>query len=69
MLDSDLAKELVVEPEAVKFARGQEVGHLRDASLRMLPEMPDERMLELEALEGLVEVGGDGAFGMHDAIG
>jgi len=65
----DLAKELVIEPEPAELALGQEVGDFGGASLRILTEMPDERMFMLVVLEGLREVGGDDTGGMDDSSG
>jgi len=69
VLHIDLAKELVIEPKAVEFALGQEVRDFGNTSLRMLTEMPDERMFVLVVLKGLQEVRRDDAGGMQDPSG
>jgi hypothetical protein len=69
VLNIHLAEELAIEPEAMEFALGQEVGDFGDTSLRIFAEMPDERMVVLVVFKSLQKVRGDDAGGMHDSSG
>jgi len=69
VVHTDLAKELVIEPKATKLALGQEVGDLGGATVRVVTEMLDERVLVPVVLEGQHEVRSDGTGGMQDPDG
>src|SRR5439155_20668799 len=69
VLHVDLAEELVIERKAAELALGQEVGDFGGTSLRILAEMPDERMLVFVVLKGLREVRSDDVGGMEDPGG